>query len=352
MNWREKMDSKKISLKKCALCKTEFLAAPYPEALFLTSMRKNAPIGYSCQHCGTFYCDRDKKKLKFNIIRGWAKSVCPHCGKPFGPGTSFYSEKAIVEIVVQDTEKVVSETEVIKDKIALQKELFEQLEVNRVAIVEEILSQLSGSRNVIIGDYDLKKIKWFGWVADLGVNAVFEDKRIEQRLVELCQSKRQWERFNAVYSLEKVVGITRSQELVPDLLEQFEKDKGVKYSSDPALAHRETLFDALAHYLDDERVLTTFLTCLEEDIVYIRVKVAEVLRNVPNDERVIQALVKALDDKKYPSERDATSLGGMMTAEGPPVCNRALDSLLILTEENKEHYAEERKEWILKRKII
>ena len=132
----------------------------------------------------------------------------------------------------------------------------------------------------------------------------------------------------------------------------MEKDKGVKFGDSISIGYRENLLDILAHYLDDERVVTAFLSYLAEDTVHIRAKAAETLCTVQNDDRVIRALITVLDDRKAPSKRDAMSLSDMMSTEGPPVSERALESLKTITGKNFGSKSEDWKRWFESREEL
>ncbi len=114
----------------------------------------------------------------------------------------------------------------------------------------------------------------------------------------------------------------------------MEKDKGIKFSTDISIGYREDLLDILAHYLDDERVVTAFLSYLAEDTVHIRVRATEILCSVRDDPRVVRALIAALDVREAPSKCDATSLSDLISTEGPPVSEKALESLKVITGKN------------------
>jgi hypothetical protein len=237
--------------------------------------------GYQCQNCETNLCAPPKRHLKFGILRGWKKTICPQCGELFGPGKIF-----IIKSGTKNINRAVSllQRENLLQETAKIDELRTILHSHGSLVVDRILDRINRTPTWDVNSmvsFIISLVK----ITEIGDFGLFEDGKVEDRMYVLAKSKKHVIRMYALQMLVRIEEVRRIEEAMPMLVDALLSDKSVD----------------------------------------VRAMLAAELGRITDDEEVVDALIRALNDHARP-QRTAVTLAELFHKE-PSVSELAAKSL-------------------------
>lgn len=322
-----------MNSKMCVICGRNIDGILITHKLYLDKVLAldQFKVGFQCQQCGACICTAGKKADhpygKISLFKK-EKYHCPECGEVFEPNHVILKPEAPICIELR---KILGDTGPLFDAFTfitisgsldkrkwrndqnVRKQLLEQLRIDgdgyMIRCLEELVWEIEkspGTRDKDILQRDVKnRLARVKWLAEIGAGWLFEDGMAEDILVYIMDHMQDHIRpqnenlvseypasifDNLMGALSQVAKVTRSGKSIPALINVLHNDQ----------------------------------------IIYYRRIAAFALGYIDWDPRVVDALIKALDDEERPFRPAG---GSLLTPKAASVQERAVLSLLQIGDE-------------------